>query len=550
MKARFEYIVPLVCLVGLALVILFVLPNAMFPIFASKPAESGELRKEGYDPIKAHHRPLAEELGVSSDRSERANEALLRALRNRVEADPTKARKNEVVVNFADAEALAAFKARAAAAGLSVLAEIPGSLALRIGYQDLRALRDDMVKNPADYTGAGPNWLVEYPSTVEVEERAGVDKAFGDTALAAIGADKDRTTWGRGVKIAVLDSGVTNQSIFNRSAIQRVDVGQGLIGSTTQDGHGTAVAALATGASGVAPAATLVSIRVTDESGVSDIYTLSAAIRAAADTGSSLINISLGSDNPSSELQKAIDYAYSKGAIVIASSGNDSAVQPTWPAAYGNVVAVGAVDADGKQATFSNSGENLDISAPGTGLNIPWADGKTYQSDGTSFSAPLTTGALAAVMSQNPGMTAQDAVNLLTQTASDRGAAGHDARFGAGTVNLGWALNANNPAYADPAIASHHFSPADGSMSYIIQNSGNMMLSNARLNVDYGNGVQYVDIPNLPSGETWSYSVAIDHSQFSTGDAARFRSLIVLPPNAVDANKQNNSLSTYLVKQK
>jgi subtilisin family serine protease len=109
--------------------------------------------------------------------------------------------------------------------------------------------------------------------------------------------------------------------------------------------------------------------RVTAPDGLSDGFTLAQAIVTAVDNGARIVNISLGSPSSAEILMQAIDYATSLGAVLVASAGNDQA-RAAHPirAADRRVISVGAVDALGQQVIFSNSGDQLQIAAPGLWL--------------------------------------------------------------------------------------------------------------------------------------------------------------------------------------
>src|SRR6185295_11172621 len=102
-------------------------------------------------------------------------------------------------------------------------------------------------------------------------------------------------------------------------------------------------------------------------------------------------------------------YAGNRGAVIVAAAGNDQAAQLAWPAADPRVVSVGAIDAAEQQVSFSNSGPQLQITAPGYGVQTAWLNGQRASVDGTSVSSPLVAGAIAAVMSQSPGLSPQQA---------------------------------------------------------------------------------------------------------------------------------------------
>ena len=391
--------------------------------------------------------------------------ALLASL-HRLLAPGTDARAHEALLSFKDADAYRRFLARAQAAGLTVLGELPGLRRLRVRYDSFDALRADLAQNAADFAAVEPNALVRIPSgpsTPAKEDRADLTQVpFGNTALPFLGVPSDHLTWGKGVTIAILDTGVLPDTTFGSGRLRSLDIGLGTVaGRGEDDGHGTAVAALAAGADadapGVAPAASLLSIRVTDTRSTSDTFTIAYAIIAAVDAGAKIINVSLGGYATSATLDAAISYAVERGSIIVAAAGNDQAAQLTWPAADPRVISVGAVDRAGQQVTFSNSGATLSLTAPGYGVQTAWQDGQRVYVDGTSASAPLVAGAIAALLSQNSSLTPTAAAQVLVATASDAGAAGSDAHYGHGTLNLGWALNRNNSTYYDPAIASHSY---------------------------------------------------------------------------------------------
>jgi hypothetical protein len=141
---------------------------------------------------------------------------------------------------------------------------------------------------------------------------------IGNGLFNFLGAGGDSTNWGRGVTVAVLDTGVAPDPTFLPGQLRALDVGWGTTpGTGPEYGHGTAVAALAagnaSGAQGIANAAGILSIRVTDEAGLSDIFTLSQGILAAVDAGAQVINISLGGYDTNSVLTSAIGRATAAG---------------------------------------------------------------------------------------------------------------------------------------------------------------------------------------------------------------------------------------------
>ena len=458
-------------------------------------------------------------------------------------------RAKEAILSFKDDAAYRRFLDRAQKAGLTVLGQLDGLRSVRVRYEKFAALESDLLQNAADFGAVGANYTMGIQQPPAKEDRAAQNlSAFGNRALDYLGANGDRSGWGRGTTIAVLDTGVMPDATFGQNRVRYLDLGFGTAaGAGAEDGHGTAVAALAVGAAtdaaGIAPGADLLSIRVTDASGTSDIFTVSQAIVAATDAGAKVINISLGGYATSAALEAAITYATSRGVVIVAAAGNDQAAQLTWPAADSRVVSVGAVDAAGQQVAFSNSGPQLQLTAPGYGVQTAWLGGQRALVDGTSVSAPFVSGAIAAVISQNPGLTPQQAAQVLIQTASDAGAPGNDSDFGNGILNVGWAMNRNNPSYADTAIASQTYDPASKQLSFTVQNRSGQLVSGLTLNVTAGSAASSNVIPALAPGESFVVKMPVDPSALATSAGTTFRAELKNPPGLNDQVPTNNRKS-------
>jgi subtilisin family serine protease len=153
-----------------------------------------------------------------------------------------------------------------------------------------------------------------------------------------------------------------------------------------------------------------------------------------------VINISLGGKDRSQALQDAVDYAWAKGVVIVASAMNQSTSTPYYPAACNHVIAVSATDRYDTLASFSNYGDWITLSAPGANILTTSRGGGYGYWSGTSFSSPLTAGVAALVLSVNPSLTNADVVNILEQTADDEGAQGFDQYYGWGRVNAAKAV--------------------------------------------------------------------------------------------------------------
>ncbi|MDX1802304.1 MAG: S8 family serine peptidase, partial [Marinobacter sp.] len=136
--------------------------------------------------------------------------------------------------------------------------------------------------------------------------------------------------------------------------------------------HGTHVAGTiaavdnSIGGLGVAPSATLIPVRVLGRNGTGSGADLIAALNwAATQPEIDVVNLSLGGLGPSTALKSAIDAVYSRGKLIVAAAGNQGTDSLTYPAAYSNVIGVGAVDGAATRASYSNYGGSVDLVAPG-----------------------------------------------------------------------------------------------------------------------------------------------------------------------------------------
>jgi parallel beta-helix repeat protein len=179
-------------------------------------------------------------------------------------------------------------------------------------------------------------------------------------------------------------------------------------------GHGTHVsgiaAAVANNATGIAGASwhcKIMAVRAgfkTDSgSGALESDDASLAIIYAADNGAKVMNLSWGSYNSSGIIKDAIDYAYSKGAVLAGASGNDSIDAELYPAAYEEVISVAATGQNDTKASFSNYGSSVDVSAPGVNIKSTVFDDDYVNWSGTSMAAPFVSGIAGLIFSHNPG---------------------------------------------------------------------------------------------------------------------------------------------------
>ena len=154
-----------------------------------------------------------------------------------------------------------------------------------------------------------------------------------------------------------------------------------------------------------------------DEKDLAPYSAVAEAIQYAVDHGVRVINVSIGGRNPSFTLQKAVDYAWSKGAMVFASAMNGGRAQPYYPAACMNAIAISATDSNDRLASTSNFGSWITLAAPGTGI-LSTANGGGYAYwNGTSFASAIASGVAALLFAVNPYLTNAEALEILKTTA-------------------------------------------------------------------------------------------------------------------------------------
>jgi len=208
---------------------------------------------------------------------------------------------------------------------------------------------------------------------------------------------------------------------------------------------------------------------------------------------------------------------------------------------------VGAVDALEQQVYFSNSGAQLKITAPGYGIDAAWLAGQRVSFDGTSASAPLVSGALAAIISTNPGTNAAQAWALLQKYTSDGGVPGTDPEYGAGILNLGWAMNRNDASRVDTAIAGEYYDSTTGTMNVVVQNRGGQAVSGLQLKVNVSGTLSSSMVPALNPGQTYLVQTPVSADQLAATGGIVFRTQLNNPAGLVDRQPSNNAKAGVIV---
>ncbi|EMI44639.1 S8 family peptidase [Rhodopirellula sp. SWK7] len=251
-------------------------------------------------------------------------------------------------------------------------------------------------------------------------------------------------------------------------------------------GHGTHVAGTiaasnnGVGATGIAPDATILPVRVLDADGSGTANDVAAGIRYAARMGADIINLSLGGGY-SWAIDSAIDYARSLGSLVVAAAGNESATAPGFPARFSatddNVISVGASTSSGSIASFSNRvGDSLavQIDAPGAGIFSTYVGGRYATLSGTSMASPHVAGLAALTLSSNPDLTSRDLRNLLATGTVGR-VSGSDA--------IGSASATTTVAYAAAGLLTSPSLNHASAIDLVPDGSGNALRSTELIDI-------------------------------------------------------------------
>jgi subtilisin family serine protease len=233
-------------------------------------------------------------------------------------------------------------------------------------------------------------------------------------------------------------------------------------------GHGTRIAGIiaaqtsnSLGIAALTPGARVMNLRAGTASGFLEEDDVARAVLYAINNDARIINMSFGDVVVSRFLKDVIEYAYSEGIIIVASSGNSGTNVTHFPSGMPQTISVGATDRSDQLAGFSNWGHTLDLVAPGVDILSPRAGGGYDMVNGTSFSAPMVTAAAGLLLSANPDYSTEQVRNLLKSSADDIGIRGWDQQTGSGRLNMNrtsqmtnkTSLLVNNPA-SESSVAS------------------------------------------------------------------------------------------------
>jgi len=312
-------------------------------------------------------------------------------------------------------------------AGVAGVDEKTGIYLLRLpAGSNVPEIAERLARNPA-IALAEPNHALFAPS----EDAVSVAGASRDAhALASRLATADGAA-----RVAVLDTGFAPPAGLEGLAAGALDASDPSQAISDPDGHGTAMALLASGllpADGFAASGEverLLAVKMNDEAGVTSAFTLLLALAYAAENGAKVVNMSWGCEADSTALAAAVSQAEADGLLLVAAAGNEGTGRLTYPAAYESVLAVAGTEG-GSPWSGSNRASGVALASEVASSTVT-SSGETARIAGTSVSSATVAGALASWWALHPDATAEEAKAALLASLSPSAGEG----FGQGTYD-------------------------------------------------------------------------------------------------------------------
>lgn len=243
--------------------------------------------------------------------------------------------------------------------------------------------------------------------------------------------------------MAILDSGLTSVEGLGITVVGRYDALDPGRAITDNVGHGTQMALVAAGVSTPNGSSThleseglpILAVKAFDDNGKSSSYDLMRSIHYALSQNAKVINMSWGTETDSQFMKEMTSYAKSKGLVLVASAGNVPSGKSVFPAAYPDVIGVGAMTEDGSIWSQSNYGDFVTLAAPGEASFPVGYKGPPGAYAGTSISGAYVARALTLYFAAHPDATPDQAVNALERSLTDGGSKGKDPHYGHGALD-------------------------------------------------------------------------------------------------------------------
>jgi subtilisin family serine protease len=290
----------------------------------------------------------------------------------------------------------------------------------------------------------------------------GVTVAVLDTAESVSNPETSTSMWGPGLDL------VGGAGTADVSANGIDDDADGLVDESDQ--HGTHVAGLVHLA---APGAKILAIRILEEDGKGESFTIAKGILRAIRAGAKVINLSFSMQHDSRVIARALEDAADAGVLVVAAAGNSGLECVEFPAYRPDVLAVASVDNTLAKSDFASYGAEIDLSAPGRDALSTFGGAAWARWTGSSFSAPLVAGGAALLFEKYPGLTPAQAMDVLMMTTQpDANPPSLAGLMGAGVLDLDGIASAlttdrsSLKTRKDPAGTVLRWSPVLGATRY------------------------------------------------------------------------------------
>ncbi|MDU0460705.1 MAG: S8 family serine peptidase, partial [Geobacteraceae bacterium] len=261
------------------------------------------------------------------------------------------------------------------------------------------------------------------------------------------------------VTVAVIDTGVqAGHPDLSGRTLKGYDFTTNNPDANDDNGHGTFVSGIIAansnniGIRGLYNNARILPVKVMDANGAGTYEDAAKGIIYAADNGAKVINLSIGGYGYSPMLLDAVNYAQSKGCILIAAGGNDSIEKEVYPAGYPDVIGVAAMAGEDAIWQSSNTGRHIAVAAPGANIISTSANGGYSVASGTSAAAPMVTALAAILTAERPDLSSSVIARLIQQTARDLGEKGRDKVYGTGAIDAVAALGQPVKTFHDVAV--------------------------------------------------------------------------------------------------
>jgi hypothetical protein len=277
------------------------------------------------------------------------------------------------------------------------------------------------------------------------------------------------------VKVAVIDSGIYyTHPDLNANYAGGYDFVNGDADPMDDHGHGTHCAGIlaaednGSGVVGVAPEANLYALKVLSASGSGSYSNVIAALQWAVDHGIQVTSNSYGSSGyPGDSVRVAFNNAAAEGVINVCAAGNSGAGEDTviYPAKFASCIAVAATTSSNIRASYSSTGPDVEIAAPGSSILSTYLNNGYAYMSGTSMACPHVSGVVALMIHTNVA----DIRGTLADTAEDLGTPEWDPQYGYGLVNAAAAVGGSSGSTNNPPVANNQSVVTDEDTSKAIQ---------------------------------------------------------------------------------